>query len=433
MASYDAVAACLRNGRWETLPTSHSLAHILQPTTHFRFACRDPMQTMQRHRWKPDDPSCSGILELDPLAASFGGMFADPERPVFWRVLGESISETLVEAVNGAIRLNPHLVGIKEVDVDPDINRLMSPLNLAAIPSTINGTLRLMNAFRWPANATRARRFLFAMSANWYNIANKIKPGDQRLARPNHDEPDRTPCLTAGGQARVCTPPNKKVGHQWATCSIDRCQYGGVQWGHYAWVRRAHGTVGPVDYAQDLRTFAAAAGMQREAQVVWIDSLPQHCEFDGKDGAALKAARNCEGKQALLEPRCWALWPYFGEATEADVAPEARKLVCPHLSVETTGLAGCEANVSRWRYQVLNEALRDSPMPVVPLEAAMATRGELHTDCTHWCHPTEMGVHMAAAVLNVMAALLRDQQQHERRPHEHHHGGAHEQQRPPPA
>ena len=139
MASYDAVAACLRNGRWETLPTSHSLAHILQPTTHFRFACRDPMQTMQRHRWKPDDPSCSGILELDPLAASFGGMFADPER------------------------------------------------------------------------------------------------------------------------------------------------------------------------------------------------------------------------------------------------------------------------------------------------------GELHTDCTHWCHPTEMGVHMAAAVLNVMAALLRDQQQHERRPHEHHHGGAHEQQRRPPA
>ena len=33
-------AACLRNGRWETLPTSHSLAHILQPTTHFRFASR---------------------------------------------------------------------------------------------------------------------------------------------------------------------------------------------------------------------------------------------------------------------------------------------------------------------------------------------------------------------------------------------------------
>lgn len=49
-------------------------------------------------------------------------------------------------------------------------------------------------------------------------------------------------------------------------------------------------------------------------------------------------------------------------------------------------------------------------VPLVPLWWALASRGHLHArslegvaDCTHWCEHSEVTLHMAKAVLAVLA------------------------------
>ena len=371
---YEATVECLRNGRWEARPNGErSLEKMYNPA--FKFACKAQMQRLQRSQWKPDDPSCSSFLELDPLTARFDGLFADRGNPVAFHVVAESIAQTVDDALSDVIKANPNLsglIGTLGVEVNPkSLSRLMNPINIAAIPS-LNGTLRVLNSLNW-SSTVQTRRFILTMSANWYNLLSKGDDHDRR-ALPNHDEPWSTPCLDARGQARVCSPPMRKKGHNWVGCSSDGCLYGNVQWGWYPWVRRAEGSLTAVEYIRDLRILATAASLHREANVVWVEPLPQHCS------AECDRALQTRNKNESCSP-----WPYFGpNGTHHHMSPATLQLVCPHLDGGTHNLDGCEANISRWRYQLSESVLRRSNMPVVPLEKALSPRWEMHTDCTHW-------------------------------------------------
>jgi len=238
------------------------------------------------------------------------------------------------------------------------------------------------------------------MSANWYNLAARCDSCASGKNSPNHDDPARTVCEERTTKAaQVCVPLPTRP-----TCHREGCFYGRTTWGWYPWQRRKEASLTPVDYAADLRSFVRAVHMQRNASVVWIDPLPQHC---GKGcGFASSAIASDQISSGIAAKQCMP-WPWFGNLTEQDVSPRSRSLVCPQLDKDSISLEGCEANLSRWRYQVAEEVLRDSGLPVVPFESALSSRVDLHTDCTHYCHPSEGALHMAMAVLNTMAAVLR--------------------------
>lgn len=384
---HEATVECLRNGRWEARPGGERSLESMYDPGHFKFGCNDQAQRVQRSQWKPDDPDCSRLLELDPLTARFGGLFADPENPVKFRFIAESIAQTIESALDSVVKVNPNLQGLKGADTSStasSVGRLSNPLNIAAIPS-LDGIIGLFNSINW-SSAVATRRFLLTESANWYNLPSPTAADDRR-ARPNHTKPWLTPCLEASGEARVCNPPLHKVGHRRPPCSSDGCKYGEVQWGYYPWVRRAAGSLTAVDYARDLGILVTAASVHSEARVVWVEPLPQHCSAECSRALARRPRM---GQNTSCSP-----WPYLGTQlgvngthwlgmNEISVSPAARQLVCPHLDSGTQSLDGCEANISRWRYQVSERVLRDSNIPVVPLETALSPKWEMHTDCTHW-------------------------------------------------
>ena len=92
----DAVAACLRNGRWAPRPGGpRSVASLEDESWIHKYKCQDLRMTVEHNQWTPDDPRCNELLELDYKTARFDGLFADPERPIEYSMVAESIAETI--------------------------------------------------------------------------------------------------------------------------------------------------------------------------------------------------------------------------------------------------------------------------------------------------------------------------------------------------
>ena len=440
----DAVAACLRNGRWAPRPGGpRSVASLEDESWIHKYKCQDLRMTVERNQWTPDDPRCNELLELDYKTARFDGLFADPERPIEYSMVAESIAETISVGLKHVLAANPNLLGLTAVNTTSDtpslkeIKRLMSPINIAAMPSDPNGTRRVFELHKWRSDVPKSRRFLLAMSANWYNLAPTDKQYLDNLLKsanhpphPRHDVPWLTPCPTfkygkGGAEPEVCGPSmhKPKGSHNYAPCKTpDGCVYGSTQWGWYPWTRRGQGSLTAVDYKHDLAALVTAANEYSDAQVVWVEGPPQHCSAECL--AALHPLNPSATVRDVQASRNWSAscssWPYFGGLNWSHVAANARRLVCPQqaqLDIDAeTPAAGCVANISRWRYQVASSVLEGSGLPVVPLENALKDRWHLHTDCTHWCSPSEASVHMVMALLNMLAALVRDS-------HGGHHNG----------
>ena len=80
--------------------------------------------------------------------------------------------------------------------------------------------------------------------------------------------------------------------------------------------------------------------------------------------------------------------------------------------------ATCLDAMRNWRNLLVAPLLAASDIPVVPLQQALDSRGELHPgservqdngnapDCTHFCEPSEATVHQSKALLSMAAAVL---------------------------
>lgn len=423
------VIGCLHNGHWELQPNNRTLHEYIRTkgkrvlAHHALFgkqSCTRVDQQVQSHRWVPRNMGCDSFLERDAFEGKFGGVFADDMNPAAYMVLSDSTGRTLDTAIETIARVNPWLRGLLRAGSERIATRLMNPLNFAVLPRSVNGTLRVLNAIEWPPNTTRSRRFILATSGNWYNMVPPFYESEGTLA-PQHDDPPFTPCPGAndtGKKESMCEPKGSLAessldsGYVAKAChGSDGCAYGAVQWGWYAWSRRFLGSLSPVDYARDLNTFVRATRLYREATIVWVEPTPQHC------------SKRCISSEEECSP-----YPFFaGNQSEADVSTKAWQLICPGLESHTydaVSSAGCQVNMSRWRYLIAAAELRNSGLPVVPIEAALSTRGDLHhigdsMDCTHYCHLSEGGVHIASAALSVLAALVHGHHGHTDRNEKH--------------
>jgi hypothetical protein len=70
------------------------------------------------------------------------------------------------------------------------------------------------------------------------------------------------------------------------------------------------------------------------------------------------------------------------------------------------------ACVGDWRNHIARRLARSRGVAVVPMAAALGSRGESHTggggDCTHWCEGSEAHAFLASATLNVIASVIAD-------------------------
>jgi hypothetical protein len=310
-------------------------------------------KSVTQHAWRGSLPVCDSVLE-DPLDGNFGGAFNNSARPVVLHVIGDSISRQLRSSLHAVAATNAWLGHLQ----------IPKPCaSLAVLPGSSIGAAKLASVIagckaRHITGTKFAKHVVVFNAGVWYGPSDSIRlcsardqqqgtrtecqQAGQGLIRPNHDSPSNTPPFNT------------------TSCC-----------GWYNLARKWTGTTTANEYAADVRTFAAAlktATQQSNVSLFWFESTPQHFA-DDLTGAG------------TYNP-------------QADHQSCVRKL---------THSAGNFNYLNR----VSGPIMADLDIPTIPIFYALEPRGDLHIefagDCTHWCEPSEVTLHMAAAVLNTVA------------------------------
>ena len=151
----------------------------------------------------------------------------------------------------------------------------------------------------------------------------------------------------------------------------------------------------PSDVGVLLEALDTARRERPGIEVVWYETMPQHWPPYGPFDPDV----SYDGGTCLQEPpRGAALRQALLNASEV-----ARRAAARQALLATRALQSYQNSVVR-------PMLARFRVPLVPLWWALASRGHLHArslegvaDCTHWCEHSEVTLHMAKAVLAVLA------------------------------
>ena len=375
-------SACWRPASWSQLEIPRNLS-----TLHA--SCqREQGDSIERSRWSSP---CDSSGSMDPLEDQYGGALAGRYGTIAVALLGDSVMKQVADALEVALATNPHLSRVRLVshqEGDRDFVR-MSALNLATVPRSVQGSRRLLNAIRWPTNATS--RVLLASTGVWYNMWPFCNGSRNTLfGISNATKCGRNQNCQFFGRDRL------ETNHEFPQWSFpkgftERMKYyrsGFIPtWGWYSWSRRYKGTATAREFGADVGTFLDAAESWRAqtpgARVVWMESTPQHFAADQSTGCQSTPGTPMGGVQN-------------GPSPEVEAA-----------CASSEGRAACIGN---WRNAIANPLVRARNVPIARVARALSTRADLHragaNDCTHWRDCSEATLTLASVALDGIARAI---------------------------